>query len=74
MSGGLIKKSQILTNWPGISKKDRFQGRDLNSTFDARSIYGSAMSSVFDIEFGKVKQEIFWGENLQDFSDKLFSS
>ena len=74
MSGGLIKKSQILTNWPGISKKDRFQGRDLNSTIDARSIYASAMSSVFDIEFGKVKQEVFWGENLQDFSDKLFSS
>ncbi len=22
----------------------------------------------FDIEFGKVKQEVFWGENLQDFS------
>ena len=74
MSGGLIKKSQILTNWPGISKQDRFQGRDLNSTIDARSIYASAMSSVFDIEFGKVKQEVFWGENLQDFSDKLFSS
>ena len=74
MSGGLIKKSQILTDWPGISKKDRFQGRDLNSTIDARSIYASAMSSVFDIEFGKVKQEVFWGDNLQDFSDKLFSS
>ena len=32
---GLLKKSQIFTDWPGIKKKDLFEGRDLNVTIDA---------------------------------------
>ena len=74
MSGGLIKKSQVYTDWPGLKRKELFEGRDLNSTIDARSIYASAMSTVFDIDFKKIKKEVFWGENLQNFSDKLFKA
>ena len=32
----------------------------------------SAMSSVFDLDFKKITKEVFWGENLQNLSDKLF--
>ena len=46
MAGGLIKKSQVHTDWPGLKRKELFEGRDLNSTIDARSVYASAMSSV----------------------------
>ena len=74
MAGGLIKKSQVYTDWPGLKRKELFEGRDLNSTIDARSIYASAMSTVFDIDFKKIKKEVFWGENLQNFSDKLFKA
>ena len=56
----------------GLKRKELFEGRDLNSTIDARSIYASAMSTVFELDFKKIKNEVFWGENLQDFSDKLF--
>ena len=72
MAGGLVKKSQVHTDWPGLKRKELFEGRDLNSTIDARSIYASAMSTVFELDFKKIKNEVFWGENLQDFSDKLF--
>jgi len=51
-----------------------FEGRDLNSTIDARSIYASAMSTVFDVDFKKINKEVFWGENLQNLSDKLFKA
>ena len=50
MAGGLLKKSQVYTDWPGLKKKELFQGRDLNSTIDARSVYASAMSTVFDLD------------------------
>ena len=72
MGGGILKKNQVYTDWPGLKKKELFQGRDLNSTIDARSVYASAMSTVFDVDFKTIKDKVFWGENLQNLSDKLF--
>ena len=74
MAGGLLKKSQVHTDWPGLKKKELYQGRDLNATIDARSIYASAMSSVFDLDFKRIQKDVFWGEDLQNLSDKLFKS
>ncbi|WP_435162590.1 DUF1501 domain-containing protein [Candidatus Pelagibacter bacterium nBUS_25] len=74
MAGGLIKKSQVHTDWPGLKKKELYQGRDLNATIDARSVYASAMSTVFDLDFKRIQKEVFWGENLQNLSDKLFKA
>ena len=74
MAGGLIKKSQVHTDWPGLKKKELFDGRDLNVTLDARSVYASAMSSVFDIDFNRIQKEVFWGEKLDNLSDKLFKA
>ena len=74
MAGGLIKKSEVHGDWPGLKRKELFQGRDLNSTMDARSIYASAMSTVFDLDFKRIQKDVFWGEDLQNLSDKLFKS
>ncbi len=74
MSGGLVKKAQIYSDWPGLKRKELFEGRDLNSTIDARAIYASAMSTVFDVDFKRIQKEVFWGENLQNLSDKLFKT
>ncbi len=72
LAGGLVKKAQVHTDWPGLRKKDLFEGRDLNSTIDARSVYASAMSMVFNVDFKRIQKEVFWGEDLQNLSDKLF--
>jgi uncharacterized protein (DUF1501 family) len=74
MAGGLLKKAQVYTDWPGLKRKELFEGRDLNSTIDARSIYASAMSTVFDVDFKRIQKEVFWGDELQNYSDRLFKS
>ncbi len=74
LAGGLVKKAQVHTDWPGLRKKDLFEGRDLNSTIDARSVYASAMSMVFNVDFKRIQEEVFWGEDLQNLSDKLFKA
>jgi len=74
MAGGLVKKAQVHADWPGLKRKELFEGRDLNSTIDARSIYASAMSTVFDLDFKNIQKDVFWGENLQNLSDKLFKA
>ena len=72
MAGGLLKKSQVHTDWPGLKRKEMYEGRDLNATIDARSVYASAMSTVFDIDFKRIQKEVFWGDKLQNLSEKLF--
>jgi uncharacterized protein (DUF1501 family) len=72
MAGGLLKRSQVFTDWPGLKKSSLFEGRDLNSTIDARSIYASAMSSVFDTDFEKIKRDVFWDQDIKNYSEKLF--
>ena len=74
MAGGLVKKAQVHADWPGLKRKELFEGRDLNSTIDARSIYASAMSIVFELDFKKISEEVFWGEKLQNLSDNLFKA
>ena len=74
MAGGLIKKSDVHGDWPGLKKKELFQGRDLNATVDARSIYASAMSTVFDLDFKRIQKDVFWDDELDNLSDKLFKA
>ena len=73
LAGGLIKKSQVFSDWPGFKKKELFEGRDLNSTLDARSIYCSAMSLCFDTEFELLNKHVFPDKNLTNVRDKIFS-
>ena len=63
MAGGLLKKSQVYTDWPGLKRKEMYDGRDLNATIDARSVYASAMSTVFE-DFKRIQKDVFWGEDL----------
>ena len=74
MAGGLLKKAQVHTDWPGLKRKELFEGRDLNSTIDSRSVYASAMSTVFDVEFERIQKDVFWGDKLDNLSDKLFKA
>ena len=59
---------------PGLKRKEMYEGRDLNATIDARSVYASAMSTVFDLDFKRIQKDVFWGEDLQNLSDKLFKA
>ena len=35
--GGAVQGGQVLADWPGLARKDRFEGRDLRVTTDLRS-------------------------------------
>ena len=73
MMGGLIKKAQVFSDWPGLKRKNMFEGQDLQATIDARSIYCSAMAKAFDTDFEKLKRQVFWNDPLLNLQDKLFS-
>ena len=74
MAGGLVKTSQIYTDWPGLKARDLYEGQDLMATIDARSVYCSAMAACFDTDFEKVRRGAFYGAALADLTDVLFKT
>ena len=72
MAGGLIKKSQVYTDWPGLKKKQLFEGRDLMATLDSRAVYNAAMSVCFDTDPEQLRRDVFWGDNLPNLTESLF--
>ncbi len=72
MLGGLVKKSQVFSDWPGLKRKNMFENQDLDATIDARSIYCSAMAVTFNTDFEKLKRQVFWDDPLLNVQDKLF--
>ena len=73
MMGGLIKEAKVFSDWPGLKRKNMFEGQDLQATIDARSIYCSAMAMAFDTDFEKLQRQVFWNDPLLNLQDKLFS-
>jgi len=74
MAGGLLKKAQVHTDWPGLKNKDLFEGRDLRSTLDSRAVYLSAMAVCFNTDPEKLRRNVFWKEQLPDLTSTLFTS
>ena len=69
-----LRRAKFLLIGQGLKRKQLFEQRDLNSTIDSRSIYASAMSTVFEVDFERIRKEVFWGEDLKNYSDKLFKT
>jgi uncharacterized protein (DUF1501 family) len=42
--GGAVRGGRVLADWPGLARKDRFEGRDLRVTSDLRSAMRTVLS------------------------------
>ena len=61
LAGGLLKKAQVVTDWPGLKPSSLYDGRDLKMTIDARDIYSEVVSKVFNLDPGIVSKDVFLG-------------
>ena len=72
MTGGLLQKSQVIGNWPGLKKSQRFEGRDLNATIDTRAAYASVMGYIFDRDHKFMCEKAFYGAVMPDMTKEIF--
>ena len=72
MAGGLLPKSRVISDWPGLNEANLFEGRDLLSTIDARAVYAAALSKVFGIDFRNIVSKAFFGHKLPDVTTRIF--
>lgn len=69
--GGKLKKGGIIADWPGLAEKAMFEGRDLQATIDARSLYGALMSNVLDLDPELVQRQVLDYESTDIFDAYL---
>jgi len=72
MAGGLLHKSKIISDWPGLEKKNLFEERDLNSSVDARAVYASILARVLDSDHKQIVKKAFFGADLPDMTNRIF--
>lgn len=69
--GGRLKQGGIVADWPGLSDKALFEGRDLASTIDARSLYGALMSNVIEADPELIRRQVIDHDPIDLFSRYL---
>jgi Protein of unknown function (DUF1501) len=63
--GGLVRKAQVVTDWPSLKSSKMFEGRDLMMTIDARDVYTEVISKVFSVDPKQVAKEVFFHHKVK---------
>ena len=59
--GGAVKGGQVLGDWPGLAKKDRFEGRDLRITSDLRALFKTVLDQHLRVPTAALEREVLPG-------------
>ena len=57
--GGAVQGGRVLADWPGLAKKDRFEGRDLRTTTDLRALLKGVLADHLQIARKALDSEVF---------------
>lgn len=59
--GGAVRGGRLLGDWPGLTPKDRFEGRDLRTTTDLRALLKGVLHDHLQIASTTLERDIFPG-------------
>jgi uncharacterized protein (DUF1501 family) len=59
--GGSVKGGRVLGDWPGLAKRDRFEGRDLRTTTDLRAVLKGVLGDHLRVASRSLNDEVFPG-------------
>lgn len=61
--GGAIKGGRVVTDWPGLGRKDRYEGRDLRTTTDLRAVLKGVLSDHMQVSARALSSKVFPGSD-----------
>ena len=73
LAGGTISKSRVVSEWPGLSKNEQFESRDLMATIDYRSVCAACIERSLGLDHDRIASEIFFTPKLPRVYDYIFS-
>ena len=59
--GGAVAGSRVLADWPGLSPRERFEGRDLRTTTDLRAVFRSVLGDHLGVSTAALDRQVFPG-------------
>ncbi len=59
--GGAVRGGRVLADWPGLAKKNRYDGRDMRITTDLRSVLKGVLADHLKIAQRHLNNEVFPG-------------
>lgn len=59
--GGAVKGGRVIADWPGLAKKDRFEGRDLRTTTDLRAVLKGVLADHLQVATRHLEGDVFPG-------------
>lgn len=57
--GGAVRGGRVWTDWPGLARRDRFEGRDLRVTTDLRAVLKGLLADHLRISPGSLERDVF---------------
>jgi uncharacterized protein (DUF1501 family) len=57
--GGKVSGGRVWGDWPGLAKKDRFEGRDLRMTTDIRSVLKGVLADHLSVSTRSLNADVF---------------
>jgi len=73
LAGGLINKSRIISEWPGLGSADLFEDRDLYASIDYRSVCAACIERALGLDHDLITQKVFLTSKLKRTYDYIFS-
>ena len=59
--GGAVKGGRVVADWPGLAKRDRFEGRDLRTTTDLRAVLKGVLGDHLQVAGRALDADVFPG-------------
>ena len=57
--GGAIRGGRVVGDWPGLARKDRFEGRDLRTTTDLRAVLKGVLGDHLQVARASLDGDVF---------------
>ena len=73
LAGGAITKSRVISQWPGLSKFEQFDKRDLMATIDYRSVCAACIEKALGLDHDLIASNVFYTPKLPRVYDLIFS-
>ena len=59
--GGAVKGGRVIADWPGLAKRERFEGRDLRITTDLRAVLRGVLADHLQVATRSLNNDVFPG-------------
>ena len=59
--GGAVRGGRVIADWPGLAKRERFEGRDLRTTTDLRAVLKGVLADHLQVSSRALNTEVFPG-------------